>query len=115
MATITIPSFNTGEKVVNGLNTYRYTIATTATHTARIVVTQPTDTGMTVAIAQNGSTKATATLPAGAAGQQGNYILQVVMNCTATDTVDFVLTSSTAADQQANTVKATLNVHIGSN
>lgn len=114
MATITIPNFLT-EKVVQGLNTYQYTVASSAMHVARIRVEKLDASTMTIAIQQNGSTKATTTVPAQTdGGPQSTAELEVTMNCVANDTINFVLTSSAVPDQQLNTVKATLNVHIGS-
>jgi hypothetical protein len=115
MATITIPNFLT-EKVVNGLNTYQYTALSAAMHIAKIRVTKPSGSGMTISIQQNGSTKATVTLNGDSSGygHQNTQELAVTMNCSINDTIAFVLTSSTASDEQLNSVVATLNIHIGS-
>jgi hypothetical protein len=116
MATITIPNFLT-EKVVNGLNTYQYTVGSTAMHTCRIVVDHLDSSTMTVAITQSGSvstTLATVTLPGLPAGSpQTSIILQACANCVSGDVLSFVLTSSNTDDQQLNTVKARLNIHVG--
>lgn len=110
MANITIPNFTTGEKVVNGLNDYSYTIQTTATHNVSCNVTQPNPTGMTVTIKNNASTIATFTLPANSI--QGNFLCQTPIACAANDVVHIVLASSNSNDQQLNNVVAKLNIHI---
>jgi hypothetical protein len=118
MATIIIPNFLT-QKVVNGLNSYQYTTASTAMHTCRIEVIHREASTMTVSIVQAGSvnaTLATMTLAAGSStsgGPQGTVILQACANCVSGDTLTFVLTSSAAIDEQLNTVKALLNIHVG--
>jgi len=110
MATVTIPNFLT-PKVVNGLNTYVYTTTTSAMHVARIDVPIIPPSGMSIVIKQNTTTIATSAAPA---ATQGAITMSATMNCTSGDTISFVLSSSTAMDEQLNTVKATLNVHIGS-
>jgi hypothetical protein len=118
MATIIIPNFLT-QKVVNGLNSYQYTVGSSAMHTCRIEVDHREASTMTVSIVQAGSvnaTLATATLPGGSSVQgmpQGTLILQALANCVSGDTLTFVLTSSAPIDEQLNTVKARLNIHVG--
>lgn len=116
MATISIPNFNT-EKVVNGLNSYTYTVTSTAVHNCRIIVDHRDSSTMTITISQSGSqsaTLATLTLPGMPAGSpQPSTILQAPANCVSGDVITFALTSSDPADQQLNTVKARLNVHVG--
>jgi hypothetical protein len=118
MATIVIPNFLT-EKVVNGLNTYTYTVGSTAMHTCRIEVDHREASTMTVSITQAGSvntTLSTATLPGtvGSAGMpQNTFILMGLANCVSGDVISFVLTSSAAIDQNLNTVKARLKVTVG--
>ena len=116
--TIVIPNFLT-QKAVVGLNTYQYTIQTAGVHSCRISVDHLNESTLTVSIVQAGSvntTLATATLPGGttpAGAPQGTITLIATANCAASDTISFVLTSSNPADQQLNTVKAKLNVHMG--
>lgn len=116
MATIVIPNFLT-EKVVNGLDSYQYTTSSTAMHTCRIVVDHRDSSTMTISIVQAGSvnsTLATVTLPGVPAGSpQPSTILRACANCVSGDTLTFVLTSSEVSDQQLNTVKARLNIHVG--
>jgi hypothetical protein len=116
MATIIIPNFLT-EKVVDGLNSYQFTTTVAGMHTCRIVVDHRDSSTMTISIVQAGSvsaTLATTTLPGIPAGSpQPNVILQGTANCAIGDTLTFVLTSSEVSDEQLNTVKARLNIHMG--
>jgi hypothetical protein len=116
MATIVIPNFLT-EKVVNGLNTYTYTVGSTAVHTCRIEVDHLEASTMTIAITQTGSVNATlstATLPGGLSGMpQNTFILMGIANCVLGDVISFVLTSSASSDKNLNTVKARLIVKVG--
>lgn len=114
MATVIIPNFLT-EKVVDGLNTYQYTVQTTAMHVARIRVSKHPSSTMTISILHNGSPVNTLTLaPVSANGGQSEAVILSSIACASSDTISFSLTSSASTDQQLNTVKATLNVHIGS-
>lgn len=118
MATIQIPNFLT-QKVVNGLNTYTYTTQSAGMHTCRIEVDHRVASAMTISITQSGSvnaTLATMTLVAGSnsdADAMSTAILQACANCAISDVLSFVLTSSAPVDQNSNTVKARLNVHVG--
>jgi hypothetical protein len=118
MATIVIPNFLT-EKVVNGLNTYTYTVGSASMHTCRIEVDHRDTSTLSIAITQAGSvnaTLATATLPgsSNAAGSpQSAFILMATANCQVSDVISFVLTSSAAIDQGLNNVKARLKVTVG--
>jgi hypothetical protein len=116
MALVLIPNFNT-EKVVSGLNTYQYTVQSAAVHNCRIKVDKMPPSTMTISIVQAGShsgTLATVTLvPVPGSDGQTSQILQAPANCQPGDTLSFVLSSSASIDEQLNTVKATLNIHIG--
>lgn len=116
MSTVIIPNFNT-EKAVVGLNSYQFTCAVAGMHTCRIIVDHRDSSTMTVSITQAGSvssTIATTTLPGIPAGSpQPNVILQGTANCQVGDTLTFTMTSSDVADQQLNTVRARLNIHMG--
>lgn len=74
---------------------------------------------MTISVVQAGSnnaTLATTTLVAGSStsgSPQSSATLNVIANCTAGDTITFVLTSSAAIDEQLNTVKAKMTVNVG--
>lgn len=114
MSTITIPNFLT-PKEVNGLNTYQYTVVTPAMHVASIRLDRHATSAYSMAIQLNGSpvnSASVAMLPPGSS--QSSQSLSATMNCAANDVISFVLSSSAAIDQQLNTAKAILNVHIGS-
>ncbi len=116
MATITIPNMIT-EKVYCGLNSYQYTIATSAVHNCRMEVDHHSTSTLTMSIVQAGSasaTLATMTLPGGpAGGPQSTAILNVPVLAVAADTITFVVTSSGAIDNDANNVKIRVLVRIG--
>jgi hypothetical protein len=116
MATIIIPNFTT-EKVVCGLNSYQYTVGSTAMHNCRIIVDHRDSSTMQITISQSGSRSATLaslTLPGLPSGSpQPSTILQGTANCVTGDVITFTLTSSAASDQNTNNVKAKLNVHVG--
>jgi hypothetical protein len=118
MATIVIPNFNTIKAVV-GLNTYQYTVQSAAMHSCNIKVDHREASTLTVSIVQAGSvnaTLATMTLPGSTttAGEpQSTAVLIATANCAVGDTLSFVLTSSAAIDEQLNTVKSRLNIHVG--
>jgi hypothetical protein len=118
MATVIINNFTT-QKVVSGLNTYQYTIQTAGLHTCRIEVDHREASALTISITQSGShsgTLASMTLQPNSSIQgqpDSTAILMALANCQIGDVVSFVLSSSAAIDQQLNTVKARLNIHVG--
>jgi ribosomal protein S5 len=109
---VTIGNFTAGPQTVCGLGTYVYTTGTTATHVAKCMITEVPASGITLVIKQNSTTRLTVSSPASG---QGVILGSVNLAITSGDTVSFVLTSSSATDNQLNTVKATLDVHIGAN
>jgi hypothetical protein len=114
MATIIIPNFLTAKQMV-GLNTYQYTVSAAAMHLARINVTKHVNSNLTATINLNGSPVATMTVqPVDTGGGQLEQTLSATMNCAVNDVITFVLTSSASSDQQLNSVKSTLNIHVGS-
>jgi hypothetical protein len=118
MATVIIPNFNT-QKVYNGLNTYTYTVGSTAMHMCDIKVQHRESSAMTISISQSGSftgTLATVTLnpSSGTAGQpQTEVDLQALANCVSGDVISFTLTSSASIDEQLNTVQSLIRVSVG--
>lgn len=108
MATIIVPNLLTEATVVNGLNTYEFTVVTAGQYLARIDVTQPSSSGMLIEIEQNSSVIASLQLPVGAAVTQGAVSLQGVMNCSTNDVIKYILSSSNANDEQLNAIKAQL-------
>jgi hypothetical protein len=117
MATIIVPNFNT-VKEYTGLNTYQYTVTAASMHNCSIKVEHRDASTMTISIVQAGSNNATLVtttlVPATNVGDPKSVAsLNVIANCSIGDTLSFVLTSSTAIDNNMNTVKATINVHQG--
>jgi hypothetical protein len=115
MATIIIPNFNT-EKAVVGLNSYQYTVQAAGLHNCKIEVDHREASSLTVSVAQAGSvsaTLATVTLPGVASNLPTGAFLNACANAQPGDTLTFSITSSNPIDEQLNTVKAKLNIHIG--
>lgn len=98
-------------KILNALDTYNHTALTSNMYMVAISVTEQPPSGLSVVIKQNGTTKATAALPA---ASQNHVDLQVVLNCVANDVIAVVLSSSSAIDNNINVLRGTLNIHIGS-
>jgi hypothetical protein len=118
MANITIPNFNT-QKTFAGLNTYTYTIQTAGMHTCRIKTDHHQASNLTSTISQSGSFSGTLTTgtvqPIATPNNTGqsSLILEARANCQPGDVITFTLTSSTANDQQLNTLKSNLIVTQG--
>lgn len=106
----TITSFAHTQPISN-LDTYVYTMNTTAMHVAKIRMSIIPPSGISILIKQNSSTVATLTTPTAA---QGHVELSATINATSGDTVSFVIASSTATDQGPNCIAGLLDVHIGS-
>jgi len=98
-------------KVLNALDTYNHTALTANMYTVSVDMSELPPSGLSVVIKQNGSTMATAALPA---DSQSNIKLQVVLNCAINDTIGVVLSSAQASDTGLNVVKGLLNIHVGS-
>lgn len=109
MATV-IGNFGSN-KVITNLDTYTYTVTTTAVHVAKCMITEVPASGIIVAIQQNGTPIVTTSAPAAA---QSHIEATASINCTAGDVISWVITSSTPGDSALNTIKAMLNLHIGS-
>ena len=99
-------------KVLNSLDTYNHTALATTMYTVRCTVMEQPPSGVILTIQQNGVTKATTTTAPAAA--QEVVDLQVVLNCTASDTIAVILSSASTIDTDINTIKAILNIHQGS-
>lgn len=94
------------------LDTYNYTINTTAVHRVKVSLTDVTSVaGITVLIKQNSTTLATAT---GITGNPNGCELdiQALCNFTATDTMSVVITSTTASDAAPNQIKGFITLNI---
>ena len=101
MAT-TIVNFN-HQFNFNTIDTFNYTIVNTGTKRISVslnAIRGATD-GITITVKQNGTTELTVTGSTAGAGMTGN----VLLNCTAADTIAFVVASTTAADAGPNQFK----------
>lgn len=118
MATVIIPNFLT-QKVVNGLNTYQYTIQNAGLHNCKIKTDHREASSMTISIVQAGSNNATlgtitlSPTSSAAGNSQSSAVLNTIANCQPGDTISFVLTSSAQIDNQLNTVKSRITVNPG--
>lgn len=98
-------------KILNQLDTYNHTALTTNMYMVSISVSEQPPSGMSILIQQNASTKASFSSPT---PTQGVINLQVVLNCTASDVISVVLSSSSANDKGLNSIRGILNIHVGS-
>ena len=106
----TLANFLAGSQTVCGLGTFQIAAGSTATHNVSCRVSEVPPSGITIQIKQNASVIATLSSPG---ATQNPLVLSAVIAATSGDTLSWVLTSSSATDNQLNTVKSTLNVHIG--
>ena len=95
-------------KVINALDTYQYTLATTAPHLAKIQLTEVPPSSISIVIKQNSTTLATSTAPA---ATQNHIELAVPFMGTSGDVIQFVITSTD--DAKLNTIKGILQVTVG--
>lgn len=98
-------------KVLSNLDTYNHTALTAGMYMVAVRATEIPPSGLLLTIQQNSVTKATAALPA---ASQSHIELQVVLNCAINDVISVILSSGSTSDTQLNTVKASLNIHVGS-
>jgi hypothetical protein len=104
---------NNGQStVVVGLGSWLYTIGSTNLHFVSMTCTEVPPSGLTLTIAQTGSTSISVSSPAPASAQQ-EINLQKVFNCVAGDLITFTLSSSAPIDEQLNTVKTQLIIRAG--
>ena len=95
-------------KVINALDTYNYTLITTAPHLAKIVLTEIPPSIISIVIKQNSTTLATSVAPAAA---QNHIELSIPFIGTSGDVIGFVITSTD--DKPINTIKGVLQVTVG--
>jgi hypothetical protein len=104
------------QKVVTGLNSYTYTIPTTGQYQVRMNISDDERSALTGTISQSGSVSLTIVTgtevppPVNNTTGQSDIILQGSASCVAGDVITFAITSSSAIDQQPNTVKAKISV-----
>lgn len=97
--------------VTVGLGTLTFTIPTTGRYNVQAALTEVPPSGLSVVVNQNGSPILTAPVltPTQIAQQ-----FKVSFNATAADAITVVLASTTAIDEQLNTVKASVSIGQGS-
>lgn len=98
--------------VINALDTYNYTVKTAAVHYASIQMSVIPASGLSILIKQNSSTIASFSSPA---PMQNVIDLACNINAAVSDVISFVISSSSPIDQQLNTIKGIINIHVGSN
>lgn len=101
----------TRSNTVKQLDTYNYTVPTAGMYTTTIDMSEVPTSTVSIAIKKNGSTQLTSAVPAAA---QLHIPLRLVMNLAANDVIGVTISSSSAIDQQLNTIKGTLTITQGS-
>jgi len=97
-------------KVINTLDTFNHTAGLNSLYTVSIQMSEVPASGITLTIKQGSTTIASASAPA--AGQN-QISLQATLNCAVNDVIGVVVASSTAIDQQLNTIKGILKITPG--
>jgi len=98
-------------KVISNLDTYIYTVNSSAPHVARLTINEIPSSGITITIQHNGSTVSSTSAPA---AQQQVVELMATIPCAASDTISFIVASANASDGFPQVFKGTLNIHVGS-
>jgi hypothetical protein len=93
-----------------GLGTLTYTVATTGLYNAQAQCTETPPSGLSIVVQQNGTTVYTAPT---VTATQSALQFKTELNCSATDVITVVMSSSTAIDKQLNTVKTTVTIGQG--
>jgi len=97
-------------QVFVGLGTLTYTVATTGNYNVQVQLSEVPPSGLSVVVNKNGSPIFTApTLTPTQIAQQFKTSFQ----SSATDSITVVLSSSTAIDEQLNTVKSVITIGQG--
>jgi hypothetical protein len=99
-----------GTKVINGLDTYNYTVINSGLHTVSLGINEIPPSGITITIKKNGSTIASTSAPA---ASQQVINLSALINCTASDVLGVVVASASAIDSGLNDFKGILNIRQG--
>lgn len=93
-----------------GLDTMTHTVLNSTIYSVQVQLTEVPPSGLSVVVNQNGSPVFTA--PALSPTQIAQQF-KIAINCTAGDVITVVLSSSSAIDQQLNTVKSTISIQQG--
>jgi hypothetical protein len=106
----TYPIRATVPTVMEGLNTYTYTVTAAAAglHYVKVRATEQTPSGLSIVINLNGSPLATS--PAPTATQIHSEIQVLNFVCVASDVITVVVSSAAAIDALRNTVKTTITL-----
>ena len=97
-------------KIMTNLDTYNYTAQAAGMYIVSCAISEIPVSGITIALKQNGSTKASVAAPA---STQSVQQLQVIMNCDLNDVIGVTIASSVAQDNQINDFKALINIRQG--
>lgn len=96
--------------VYTGLGTFTHTVAQTSMYYVQVTCTEVPASSLSIAINQNTVNQVTSVAPSSA---QGSIALRTVLNCTAGDVIDVVLSSAAATDNQLNTLKTIITLGRG--
>lgn len=97
-------------KVINALDTYNHTTLQAQMYTVSLGLTEQPPSGVIITIQQNGVTKASASAPA---ASQAAMSLKTTMNCAQGDLLSVIVASSSASDQNINSIKGILTITPG--
>ncbi len=97
---------------VAGLGVWTHTVATTQMYFASAQCLENPPSGITLTIAQTGSTSVSVSVASPAAAQEA-INLQKIFNCVSGDVITFTIASSLDIDNQLNTVKTLLKITQG--
>src|ERR1035441_2803449 len=94
-------------KVLNQLDTYNHTALSNSMYVVTMKLSEQPPSGMSIVIQQNGVTKASLASPS---VQQNHMELIVQLNCSISDVISVILSSSAAIDQLGNSFKGILKI-----
>jgi len=107
----TLANFNAGLQQINALNTYDYTVGSTATHVVSVQATGLKDTSaLKIEIFNGASSKGSIT----AANGQEELNLTLSLPCNVNDVLHIALTSAQSVDNQLNPFQAVARINVGS-
>lgn len=98
--------------VICGLGTWTHTIATDGMYATQIRTTNHSPSGISISIAQTGSTSVSITSTPESSVQR-HIEMQKVFNCITGDVITITLSSAVPTDQQLNNVKTIARINQG--
>ncbi len=108
-----MPSFKVSQSnVICGLGAYTHTVAATGPYFCKAQCSENPVSGLTITIAQSGSTTSTITSTAPTPAQT-HVDVSKLFQCVAGDVITVTLASSTAIDGALNTVKTIVTLSQG--